>query len=262
MLDQIPVQIALSQGYLQNQKWMPMLKVAMQGNWSSLEYLRLAMISKAWSQLGGAGLAESSWNQAMSLATRNRETMFRLLHLTDSLQLPEQRRSLLAQVVEKFPEERWADQELERLYFEKGETLALYQLYAILNKRYPSELAYQNNLAATALLLNKNVAESRQWAVTACEKYPTNSSVATTYAFALHLQGRDKQGLAVLQKLASEELSKPSVAIYYGLLLASAGKIDEAKSWLNLAAQGRLLPEEKSLLSSALEPPDKEGSTP
>jgi tetratricopeptide (TPR) repeat protein len=55
LLDQRPVQMALVQGYLQNRQWTEMLNIASQANWGDLEYLRLALVFRAWSQLGSAG---------------------------------------------------------------------------------------------------------------------------------------------------------------------------------------------------------------
>lgn len=82
---------------------------------------------------------------------------------------------------------------------------------------------------------------------------PWRSLCGVHLAFALHLQGRDKQGLAVLEKLPPAQLAQPSVALYYGVLLAAAGNADQATPWLQIAqTKGRLLPEEQQLLSTAL----------
>jgi Flp pilus assembly protein TadD len=70
---------------------------------------------------------------------------------------------------------------------------------------------------------------------------------------ALHLQGHDQDGLAVLQKLKPAQLEQPSIALYYGILLAATGKNAEAAAYFQIAqTQGRLLPEEKQLLTETL----------
>jgi hypothetical protein len=57
----------------------------------------------------------------------------------------------------------------------------------------------------------------------------------------------------VLQKLQPAELAQPSVALYYGVLLAATGKPDQAMPWLQIAqTKGHLLPEEKELLAIAM----------
>ncbi len=260
LLDQMPVQMALAQGYLQNKQWMKVLNIATQSNWGNLEYLRYAMVSWAWSHLGGGGLADNNWNLALSKAAGNRETLIQLMALADRWQLTQKREALLLQMVQNFPEERWAQRELELLYFNSGNTPGLRQLYFHLSEKNPAELSYQNNVAATSLLLKIDVLKARQWAAEACARNPANPAVASTYAYALHLQGRDKQGLAVLQQLPPAELGKPAVALYYGVLLAAIGKMDQARLYLQIAqAQGHLLPEEQQLLTAALvpDPPPK-----
>jgi hypothetical protein len=253
LLDQRPVQMALAQGYLQSGQWRELRNITTQGNWGDLEFLRFALLSRAWAQLGATGEADSSWNAAMAEATSRHTAMTQLLHLAESWQLQRERENLLLQMVQEFPDERAAQQELELLDFNSGNTLGLHQLYAVLNDRFPTEPSYKNDLAATALLLNVDVRKACQWAAEAYAENPTNATEASTYAFALHVQGRNKQGLAVLQKLPPAELAQPSVALYYGVLLAATGKADQARPWLQIAqTKAHLLPEEKQLLSTAL----------
>ena len=80
---------------------------------------------------------------------------------------------------------------------------------------------------------------------------PTNASIASTYAFALHLRGRNTEALAVMQPLAPAELRSSAVALHYGLLLAATGQAAEAEPYLAIARKAvGLLPEEKVLLTA------------
>ena len=143
--------------------------------------------------------------------------------------------------------------ELESSDFNSGNTRGLHELYTGLNAKFPKNTDYKNDLAATALLLKTDLPKAFELASEAYAENPTNATEASTYAFALHLKGWDKQGLAVLQQLPPAELAHPSVALYYGVLLAATGKADEARPWLEIArTKGRLLPEEQALLSAAL----------
>ena len=253
LLDQRPVQVALAQGYLQSARWTALLKISSQSNWGDLEFLRFALIFRAWSQLGATGEADSNWKAAMGEAAGHHEVMTQLLQLAESWHLEQKREAVLLEMVQEFPDERRTQQDLESLYFNSGNTLGLHQLYVILNAHFPDETAYKNDLAATSLLLNTDVGKACQWAAEVYAKNPGNPIEASTYAFALHTQGRDKQGLAVLQKLQPAELAQPSVALYYGVLLAATGKADQAMPWLKIAkTKGHLLPEEQELLSMAL----------
>jgi Flp pilus assembly protein TadD len=253
LLDQRPVQMALAQGYLQSSQWTALLNITDQSNWGDLEFLRFALIFRAWSQLGAAGAADSNWNAAMGEAAGRHEAMTQLLQLAESWHLQPKQEAVLLQMIQEFPEERRAQQELELLYFNSGNTLGLHQFYDILNAHFPDKTAYKNDLAFTSLLLKTDVRKACQWAAEIYAKNPGDPSVASTYAFALHVQGRDKQGLAVMQKLQSAELAQPSVALYYGVLLAATGKTDKAMPWLQIAqTKGHLLPEEHELLSTAM----------
>lgn len=253
MLDQRPVQMALVEGYLQTGQWTALLRIASQAGWGDQEYLRLALVYRAWSQLGSTGQADINWNSAVSWAAGRPDAMLQLLHLAENWHLQQKQEQVLLQMVQESPDDPWARRKLELMYFNSGNTLGLHQLYDILNAHFPDQTAYKNNLAATALLLKIDVPKARQWAA---EDYARNSddpNIASTYAFALHLQGRDKQGIAVMRKLPRDQLAQPSVALYYGVLLAAAGNTNDAKPWLQIAqAKGRFLPEEQELLSEAL----------
>ena len=254
MMEQRPVQIALAQGYLQSGRWKELRDLATQGNWGDLEFFRFALVFRAWSELGVAGEAAGSWNAAMAEAAGRREAMNQLLQLAETWQLKQERVDLLLQMVLASPGDQALLQALESLDFNSGNTRGLHELYAGLHAKFPADTAYKNDLAATDLLLKTDLPKAFQLASEAYAENPTNANEASTYAFALHVKGWDKQGLAVLQQLPPAKLAEPSVALYYGVLLAAAGKADAARPWLEIArTKGHLLPEEQALLSAALD---------
>ncbi len=106
----------------------------------------------------------------------------------------------------------------------------------------------QNNLAATSMLLKLNLPQAHALARELYAGHPEEGIIASTYAYSLHLQGRTKEGLAVLEKLKPETLELPPVALYYGLLTSAGGQPAKAGRYLGLAQKGELLPEEKALL--------------
>jgi hypothetical protein len=70
--------------------------------------------------------------------------------------------------------------------------------------------------------------------------------------------------LKVLEALKPDQLEVPSVAAYYGVLLAANDEPEKAAKYLELAEKGQLLPEEKALLAEAkkrtMEPPSGAGT--
>ena len=249
---QSPVRLALADSYLQSADWRTLRDFAGQGNWGDVEFLRLATVSRAWSQLDVKPVADSNWGAALTEAGSRYGALTALLRLAEQWNLTDKREDLLERIVEKFPQERWAQQALAQSYFTAGKTAELYKLYLRLFTLFPKDESFKNNLAATALLLKTNLEQAGQWAAEVHARTPDNPDRASTYAYALHLEGRDQDGLAVLQKLTPKQLELPSVTLYCGLLLAAAHDTN-ATMYLQIAGtQSHLLPEEKQLLAEAL----------
>ncbi|MFO1500668.1 MAG: hypothetical protein U1G07_20170 [Verrucomicrobiota bacterium] len=82
-------------------------------------------------------------------------------------------------------------------------------------------------------------------------EHPANAATACTYAFSLHLQGRNEEALDVLAAYQEEISRNSSLAAYYATLLASRGLTSEAQKYVTLARSGFLLPEEKALVDLA-----------
>jgi predicted Zn-dependent protease len=336
---QLPVRLALADAYLQSADWWKLRDFVSNGNWEEMDFLRLALLSRAWSRMGASDdsvaddlrgitdflqgtqqvrqalpkdrlpntglasgsdfdvsptedspendskvrlnnfrgnsknqellqrdlnaradsqlsvariVAHSSWSSAVTEAGNRYGALTTLLGLAERWKMPREREDLLLHIVEKFPRERWAQQTLEQSYLANGNTAALNELYAGLFSVFPDDADLKNNLAFTCLLLNTNLPKACQWAGEVYAGTTNNPVVASTFAFALHLQGRTKDGLAVLQKLDDRFLQQPDTALYYAVLLAAAGDTNKAAPFLKIARTKTLwLPEEKVLLSKA-----------
>jgi hypothetical protein len=61
--------------------------------------------------------------------------------------------------------------------------------------------------------------------------------------------------LAALEKLKTESIEIPQVALYYGVLLSAVGDTNKARKYLELAQRADVLPEEKALLAAAVKSP-------
>ena len=117
---------------------------------------------------------------------------------------------------------------------------------------FPASLEIKNNLAYLNLLLRTDQAEAETVAAKLHVQKPENPAFASTYAFALHLKGRDADGLAVMQKLPAAALAQPAIALHYGILLSATGNAAAAQPQLAIArSETSLLPEEKQLCKQA-----------
>ena len=248
---QPPVRLALVDCYVNSGDWKSLREFLSKGDWGEMEYLRLAFLSRTWNQLGESLVANGDWQSAVNLADGRLGSLNKLLQLAERWGMKPEQEDLLWRIIQKFPDNRWACDALGRLYFINGNTAGLRRLYVKLLSDSPKDVTDENNLAFTSLLLKTNLNQAFQWAQDAYNQKP-GSDTASTYAYALYLQNRTKDGLAVLQKLTDKDLEQPSVALYYGVLLSAAGETNEASRFLTIAGTNSLLfPEEKKLLLQA-----------
>lgn len=250
---QPPVRLALADGYLQSTNWLALRDFTSKGDWGEMEFLRLALVARAWSQLGREQVvSDSNWSAAVNEASDRYGALTTLLGLTEQWKMPQAREDLLRRMFGKFPRELWVGKALEQVYLAEGNTAALNRLYAKLFSIFPQNAVFKNNLAVTCLLLKTNLPQACQWAAEVYAGNTNSPDAASTYAYALHLQGRTQDGLAVMQKLDARLRQQPDAALYYAVLLAATGASNEAAPYLKIArTKTQWLPEEKRLLVAA-----------
>jgi Flp pilus assembly protein TadD len=247
-----PVPLALVNCYLGSKDWQGLDAYLQEQKWSDLEFLRFAFLSRTTAQLNQRLAAEAHWRAAVRLAGDRLGSLTALLGMATSWGRNQAREDLLWQIAQRFPKERWALRELERLYSADGNTRGLNKVYSTMASYAPPNFAAQNNVAATSLLLKLNLRKAHELAKEVFAQNPDQPIIASTYAFSLHLQGRTKEGLAVMQKLKPEVLESSTVALYYGLLLSATGETNKAGKYLDIAQRSDLLPEEKALAAEAV----------
>jgi hypothetical protein len=245
------VQLALAAASETTRDWPALRQFCAGGSWSEFDFMRLAFLSHAWAQLGETGVARVNWHAAVDAAGGRFGALASLLELTARWRLADERQELFWTLLQKFPRERWISVALEEQCYRTGDTAGLRRIYRQLTTAFPNSVEFNNNLAYTSLLLRTNLAEAETLAARLYAQMPDNPTVASTHAFALHLQGRDAEGLAVMQKLNRTTLEQPALALHFGVLLAATGDSAGAQRCFALARGGPgLLPEENRLLDS------------
>jgi hypothetical protein len=68
----------------------------------------------------------------------------------------------------------------------------------------------------------------------------------------LYLQKNYTEALKVMQLISANELEKPPIAGYYGIILEATGQKELARVYLRRVSSARLLPEEQSLFQLAM----------
>ncbi|MEI8288913.1 MAG: hypothetical protein WCH99_05525 [Verrucomicrobiota bacterium] len=245
---QPPVQLAQATAMDTKRDWLELRQLCTRGNWEDLDFLRLAFLSRAWLQLGETPVAQSHWHSAVGAAGNRLGALSSLLELTARWQMADERLDLFWLLFQKFPRDPGIATALKQHYQATGNTTGLRRVFMQLTTTYPDSFEIKNDLAYINLLLHTNLAEAGTIAAKLQAQRPEDPAIASTHAFALHLKGRDAEGLAVMQKLPAAALEQPAIALHYGILLAATGDKVAARRYLNLAQRETgMLPEEKKL---------------
>lgn len=249
-----PVALALADSLVAAQDWPALEQFLRAQDWHELDFARLALRAHSAAGLQNQVAADALWRLATNHAGKRLGALTSLLALADAWQLPAARESLLAQILEAAPSQRWAYRELLPHYLAAGNTRAVARVSALLAQADPQDTEARNNFAATSLLLKTDTVHAHQIAKENVERQPKVPDLVATYAFSLHLQGRTKDGLTKLESLDSQALRQPGIAFYYGILLSAAEQRQKAKDYFALVDPAKLLPEERQLLAAAQQP--------
>ena len=251
ILGQKMVQIALSDSYVGAKDWTGLQRLVNSGNWGTVDFLRHALHARALRELGSEPESASQWNEAMKEVTPNAREALSLVETVEKWGWRTEAVDLLW-TVSKDPVR--GDDALRALYDYFARTDDTENLYRVMLHQvelHPDNPNVQNNFAQLALLLNLNIDRGQKAAKEIYEKNPKNPAYVSTYAFGLHVAGDSKKALAVLETLTPEQLRKPEIAAYYGIILAAVGDQTRAAEYLDLGQKAKLLPQEKALVEKA-----------
>jgi predicted Zn-dependent protease len=248
----MPVAMLSAQCQMLVKNWSALQNSISRENWGSLEYMRQAYSARALREQGLYEASKAQWDIALKSANGQDENLQALFRMTAAWNWQEEAQQILWSIVNNYPQEEWAEIELGRLLLAGGNTRPLLELYSMEANRTPSDLDARNDLALIAMLLHAQEMSPYDVARQVYQAAPTNSTYASTYAFALYLQGKNPQALKIMQQLSARDLKNRSIAGYYGLILKAAGDNARAMSYLTYAIQGELLPEERTLFQRAL----------
>jgi Flp pilus assembly protein TadD len=244
-----PVLAARAEALVEAKDWAALEQLVATGDWRGDEYRRLAFYSRALRETGNRESAKVQWDKAISAAnTQGIATQLAYLASTWGWQA-EMQAVLWASAASSTPD--WALRMLHGIFQGEGDTAGMLRVAKRFAEAHPKDRAARNNVALLSLLLNRDTEKAQALAAELYKEAPEDPTIVSTYAFALHSQGKSAEGRAILEKLKPEQLRTPGLAAYYAILLASSGATAEARPYFELAAKGPLLPEEKKLLAAA-----------
>ncbi len=268
ILTTMPVPVALAQSYVRLRDWAglkpfiadtavianpPATKLgeAAVGKWGEFEFLRLAYLAAMHRADGDQEQAKVRWNAAVKATANRPGAVAALARQAVEWNWGADATDLVWQAARTSPAPLWALQFLYRTYEEQQATSNLRQVAAKVLEVEPTNRDMVNNHAMLSLLLGTDVAESVDKIRELHRLDPQNPNFISTYALGLFLQGFSQEALALMKTLTPEQLEQPSIAASYGMILSATEEKAEARKFLELAKDAKLLPEEKELIAQA-----------
>jgi hypothetical protein len=243
----IRVQMTAAGAYLSTYDWGGLRAFLAKCNWGACEFLRGAMLircdreqSRPW---------EKEWNQLVTGAEANSPNDFLLAQLVIGWKWRQEAVDLLWEASTKPQTDSRALQSLWDLYSETSDTAELLRVATAQLALDPSNPTRKNNYAFLSLLLIGASAHSESLAQEASAANPRVPEWAATYAYSLHLTGKDSEAKRVMGNLPAEALSRPGIALYYAIVLAANGDYPHARQSLENLNPNGMLPEEQKLAS-------------
>ncbi len=246
-----PVPLAIAQSYARLADWPALEACVKSGNWGEFDFLRHAHLALAYRGENKSTLADREWTVASRQAESHPQFLSMLSRETAGWGWRKETSDLLWAMT-KHPDARMdALQSLYQAAVETGDTPGLYRVLLRMNELKPDDRMLQNNLAQVSLLLHTNTARAQTLAAELYRQEPSNPAYASTFAYALYTKGDIRGALKALDELGENRLREPSVAAYYGVILAASGDTARARDFLKLAGSAKLIPEEKALVAKA-----------
>ena len=244
-----PVSLTIADSYVKGLDWKKLRTFTMAASWGSLDFMRLAYLSRALSRLGETSGAENEWRKSLAAAQGDALRMQMLLKLVQGWRWEEGTDDALRKLSVDETPPLWVLQALWAVSLKAGDSSELFRLSSLITKMDPKSVPARNKFIWLSLIRHAEYSYPHQLAEKLYRENKTNINVATTYALSLYLEGKSFEALAIMLPFKPADLREPSVALYYGMFLASAGKIEKAVEFIDIGESAPLLREERELLT-------------
>lgn len=234
--------------------WAKVEKLVSGESWGRIEHLRLAFLARA--SLARKDSRESDvsqiWENARRAAGTDREKIKTLASLAESWGWTSEPEKLWWELAANANGSLAALQHLFALCRKRGATEELLRISERIYRLDQSDAVARNNFAQLSMLLGHGSPETQNIARENAGQHPEDWAVNSTYAFSLHLQGRDQEAIELMLRLPGQPQRDPQMAVYFGVLYAAVGQSERARPLLERALAAELLPEETNLVRAAL----------
>lgn len=252
------VLIATSDAYVAESDWQGLEHFLLQQpprgidqrGWGTIEFVRQALLARAYRGLGERRAFTDNFLRAKELASGMAVRLTSLTRLVSTWGWEPEVDDLLWSIFDRFPKEAWAADSLLKRYYERKNTDGIRRVFALQLRRSPNDALLKNNLAMILLLQGSDLPTAHRLALESHQQSPASAVNTSTYAFSLCVQGKPKEARMTMETLDPEVLKVPSIAAYFALITEAAGDKKTARQYIGLARQANLLPEEENLLDA------------
>src|SRR5882724_780233 len=246
-----PVPLVMTDCQMALKDWRGILGEVSKADWGEANYYRLALQSLAERSLDQKAAAEVSWRKSLRMSAHRLDRLSRLAEIAGVWGWPLEKSEALTEIIDEYPTENWAIDQLAGQLYASGKTLEMENLFSKIYSKDPSNIRLKNNLANLYLLRKTELEKAYGMAKEAYASSTNNPFFASTYAYSLLLQDKKDEALKIVNGMKAEYLQIPSVALYYGVVQAQAGHKEMSREALKRAQTGQLLPEEKAIVQLA-----------
>lgn len=249
---ELPVPLAIGEALANLGRWDELREFVAGLNWRELEFYRHAILARSLREKDQPGEAREQWRLALIATGEQPGRLSQLARLVEGWRWTAETVEIWWKLT-RFPNlQRDALRSLYQLYQASHDTHQLLRVSDRALENDPGDWVAKNNVAMFSLLVGQNRAKAHRLALENFNLSPTNTVFLSTRAFSLHMQGDTAGGLKLLNTVPEKLLRNPSLAAYYGILLAAQGEADKARPYLDIADKNpQLLPEEKALVAAA-----------
>jgi len=245
MRSDVPVQITAAESYLAMRDWNGLETFLAKRHWEGCDFLRRAMLIRCKRELSQPW--ENEWKQLVTEVETNPSDGLLLAQLATGWNWRNETINLLWDAAASPKTDSKALQYLWGIYSRTSDTLEMLRVAKAQVRLDPSNPTKKNNYAFLSLLMFGASENSERLAQEATDANPNVPEWAATYAYALHLAGKEAEARKVMEKLAPEALGRPGVALYYAIVLVANGDYPKARESLSKLNPNGMLPEERKL---------------
>ncbi|MDR3404548.1 MAG: hypothetical protein P4L99_18750 [Chthoniobacter sp.] len=241
----IRLQMAVAESYLATADWQGLESFLVNRRWDDGEFLRRAMMIRGKREL--AQPWEKEWNQLATDVAANPPDGFLLAQVTVGWRWRVETLQLLWGAAHQPATDSLALQSLWDLYSQMNETREMLRVVKAQLDLDPSNATKKNNAAFLSLLLYGASANAERLAREASASNPKVPEWAATYAYALHLAGKEAEAKKVIEGLPPEARARPGIALYCAIVQAANGEDAQARESLAKLDSRGMLAEERKL---------------